>query len=79
METRCNSKEPTAATPVEKRERQQGLRPLRLVNKVLSDGHPVANLIPAGPEVEVKQRIVDDRKTGERTVVVEMKVCELVT
>ena len=51
------------------------LKTLRLVNKVLSDGQPVANLVPIVKELEVRQSIIEDRETKQRVVVVEIKVC----
>jgi hypothetical protein len=61
--------------PVQRHEKVRGLRPLRLVNKVLSEGHPVANLVPGCREVEVNQKVVENEETNERVVIVEMKVC----
>jgi hypothetical protein len=61
--------------PVRGQAKVRGLKPLRLVNKVLSEGHPVANLVPGCREVEVNQKVVDDEETNERVVIVEMKVC----
>jgi hypothetical protein len=68
-ETGVKSVQPTVEKPVNHR-----LRPLRLVNKVLSEGKPVANLVPARRKIEVEQRITENETTRERLVVVEMKV-----
>ena len=50
------------------------LKPLNLVNKVLSSSQPVANLVPTG---QATQKVVEDRLTGELKVITEVRVCRM--